>query len=481
MALLEALGAETWGRLRTLGVGDEGGRSATIALNPPAARALAAALRRVPALRALELRRVTLSDEAAAELFPASSADAVPLLRTLAVVKAGLTPAAARMLAATCWRLEALDLTSNPRLGAAGLAALLAAPTFALRRLDLVACDLDVSTLLSLANAPWPLEELDLSFNDFRGAAAGPALAALSRHRGLRRLKLSNCSLNAAGFKALVEATWPALTSLFASWAGVAFVGPHALGAAAFAGFPALEELALLSMELGEQGAALLASRRWACLRKLNLNACLLGDASIAALSRGMWPALQVLYLRGNYLHAAGLLSVANVPWPLEELDLAHNEFGAAVPALAALSRHAGMRKLNVGFCDLSAAGFKALVEAAWTALTDLDASLAAVALDGPHALGAAAFAGFPALEALRLERVELGEAGAALLASRRWARLKSLHLNHTELGDAGLAALARGAFPALERLNLEDNGLTAPLALDDARRWAPALAALRQ
>ena len=95
---------------------------------------------------------------------------------------------------------------------------------------------------------------------------------------------------------------------------------------------------------------------------------------------------------------------------------------------------------------------------------------------DGPHALGAAAFAGFPALEELDLTLVALGEAGAALLASRRWLRLRKLVLSNCQLGDAGVAALARGAWPALESLDLRWNNFSAPPMLGDARRWAPTL-----
>jgi hypothetical protein len=117
----------------------------------------------------------------------------------------------------------------------------------------------------------------------------------------------------------------------------------------------------------------------------------------------------------------------------------------------------------------LSAAGLKALVEASWPALTHLTTFGTKVEFDGPHALGAAAFAGFPAL-------VELGAAGAQLLASWRCSRLKKLNLDACRLGDVGVAALASGAWPALEVLDLRNNGLAAPLALEDARRWAPAL-----
>ena len=309
-AALEALGAEAWAGLRSLRV--KCSMFSNAQLDVPSARALAAALRRMPALRALELTHVGLSDEAFEALFCASSAEFVPQLRALSLQCNGplhrilanvqLTPAAMRALAATGWRLEELDLHDNESMGAAGVAALVAAPTFALRRLNLALCGLDAAALLSVANAPWPLEELDLLGNDLSAAAAGTALAALSRHRGLRKLNLNCCRLSAAGFKALAEAAWPALTSLEAYKAEVTFSGPHALGAAAFAGFPALEEANFEAVPLGEAGARLLASRRWARLRKLDLRDARLGDAGAAALARGGWPALEELNLIGNGL-----------------------------------------------------------------------------------------------------------------------------------------------------------------------------------
>ena len=292
-----ALGSETWRALRTLRLGDS--RSMR-ALDACAVRALAAVLPRMPALRELVTWSMPTSD--APELFCASSAAATPQLRSLTVHHGDLVPATARALAATGWRLEELDLRGNAALGGAGLAALAAAPTFAIRRLALIRCKLDAADLLALANAPWPLEELDFSSNDLSGAAAGPALAALARHTGLRRLDMSVCSPSAAGFKALVEAAWPALTFLCTGGAAVEFDGPHALGAAAFAGFPALEWLDLSYVRLGLAGARLLASRRWARLQVLYVYNCALGDPGVAALARGEWPALERLVLLLNHL-----------------------------------------------------------------------------------------------------------------------------------------------------------------------------------
>ena len=302
LTALEALGSGTWDRLRLLDLDNMGGA----VLDAPHVRTLAAALRRMPALRALGLWYALRPASPCMEVL---ARVAMPQLRSLAVAGAELTPASINALVNSGWRLEVLCLEGEDNLSAAGVAALVAAPTFAIRRLTLCGCNLDAAALLSVANAPWPLEQLSLPGNDFSAAAATPALAALSRHARLRRLALDASRLSAAGFKALVEAHWPALTHLNARQAGVAFDGPHALGAAAFASFPALEELNLSVMALGEAGAALLAGRQWPRLRELNLFYTQLGDAGVAALARGEWPALERLILSDNRLGATPTLA----------------------------------------------------------------------------------------------------------------------------------------------------------------------------
>jgi hypothetical protein len=134
---------------------------------------------------------------------------------------ADLDREAAIALAAAGWRLKRLDLSGNAKLGAAVIAALLSAPTFAIRRLDLSDCELDVAALLAIADPAWPLEQLDFKGHDLSSAEAAPAITALSRRAGMRVLKLDFCGLSAAGFKALAEARWPSLTKLHAQCAAM--------------------------------------------------------------------------------------------------------------------------------------------------------------------------------------------------------------------------------------------------------------------
>jgi hypothetical protein len=143
LTTLEALGAETWGRLRKMYLYNV----SETAMSVPSARALLAALRRMPVLHRLDLWNTALSDATASNLFRASSIDAVPQLRVFSVTNGNLSLAAMRMLAATGWRLEELDLWDNDIVGAAGLEALLAAPTFAIRCLALTFSKLDAAFL----------------------------------------------------------------------------------------------------------------------------------------------------------------------------------------------------------------------------------------------------------------------------------------------------------------------------------------------
>jgi hypothetical protein len=271
VAALKALGSKPWARLRTLRVWRSTQERGPRPLRVPAARVLGAALRRMPALHELGLTCEELPDAAAAELFrPASEAP---------------RPSCARSVS-TAQHFRPRRRASSSRPG--GGTRSRARPSIRTR--------VSRSSPRRPLPSAWPLEDSDI-FDCNLSGAAGCALARLSRHARLRKLQVRWASLGAAGFKAIGEAAWPALTTFTVAQAVAAFEGPSALGAA-FAGFPRLEELTLMMMPLGEPGAQLLAIRRWPRLRKLSLRHSCGGGAGEATLARGQWPELELLNLR---------------------------------------------------------------------------------------------------------------------------------------------------------------------------------------
>ena len=244
-------------------------------------------------------------------------------------------------LAATGWRLEKLVAGG---LDLAQVAALVAAPTFALRELEISRSDLGPAALRTLAAAPWPLERVKIGGSIHRSAECGPPLATLSRHAGLRELVLVGVNLGPRAVRALLDAEWPALTKLELDLEDAEedeeedneedddddFV--FELGAASFAGFPRLEVLRLTGVWLGVEGARALAARPWACLRDLKLHCCELGDTGAAALARGKWAALERLNVTGeNGIGEAGARALAALALRLESNAL--GDAGAAALA----------------------------------------------------------------------------------------------------------------------------------------------------
>ena len=324
---LRTLAAEPWAALEALCVGRltlDGGAALAAGALPSRLRRLSVLACRstaagVAALVRDDARWAALEEVTLGGSFePAWSGDrvvaalaagwrSVPRLRALPLQDCLLAHRAARALGAAGWALETLDLSGNP-LGARGVGALAAAPALALRRLCLWRCGLRADALVELAAAPWALDELVLSGNDFRGADAGPALAALlARQRRLRRLALDNC-LGAAALRALAAAHLPALQRLSAAADSTdTRPGVVELGEAAFARLPALEVLRLSGHFLGPAGAARVASRPWARLRELHLAMTRLGAGGLAALAARAWPALERLEVWGNEVDAPTL------------------------------------------------------------------------------------------------------------------------------------------------------------------------------
>ena len=414
LAAVEALGSETWTGLRSLSLDYHCASSAWDGCMSKV-RPLPTALGHMPALRSLALHHKGIFGEAAGELFCNSITEATPQLKSLTFRCCEIAPAVASALAAAGWRLEELRIHYNNTLGDAGVAALAASPSFALRRLGLRSCGLVSLSALGIATC-WSLEELDLCGNEIGAVGIGTFSAPAFSGGRLKELNLGdNKNLGAAGTSALVAAPMTGLRRLTLSYCG---------------------------------------------------------------------------------LDAAALRALARAHWPLEELDIGYNDLSddAAGPALAALSRHAGLLRLDVSECRLSPANFEALIESTWPALTSLSAQSAC---SGALAFSAAAFAGFPKLEKLEISDLQLGKAGARALARQRWPRLRELVLTKTHLRDRGVAALAlgdrpalqqlqlmfndlrsntppalaRGSFPALTWLDLRYNGIRAQVALDTAGR----------
>ena len=119
--------------------------------------------------------------------------------------------------------------------------------------------------------------------------------------------ELSLRGFSAAAFRALASAAWPELLYFCVivdregsdNWDVDSEEG-EALGAAAFARCPKLEELLLGSVPVGAAGARVLASQRWPKLWLLQLVDAQLDNAALAALARGAWPALVHLNLWRN-------------------------------------------------------------------------------------------------------------------------------------------------------------------------------------
>ena len=212
--------------------------------------------------------------------------------------------AAPRALAAAGWRLQKLDICY---VGAAGMAALAAAPSFALRELKLDRCLIGAAGVFAIAAASWPLEKLEFEGRPYGEPSFGPALAALSRHTSLRHLTFNSVLLGGWNIKDLIDATWPELTRLIIDQGEGGYVQVEEyeyreLDDASFAGFPKLEVLALGSWNLTPEGAAIMASRRWRRLRELRLTYNALDNlgpwpVDVGALALGSWPALERLHL----------------------------------------------------------------------------------------------------------------------------------------------------------------------------------------
>ena len=292
------------------------------------------------------------------------------------------------------------------------------------------------------------IERLNLSLNELTGQHLGMLLA--SPHLGpLRSLDLGSNKIGPTGAEALARC----------------------------ARLNALETLSLWFGFIGTEGAAhLAASPHLRSLRHLEMYSNQLGDEGVLSLARAQGlHSLERISLGYNHFSPAALERFAHAPqWEnLRDLNLSGNttlgDNGLLALAASPLARR--LEKLNLGTCNLSAAGTRALASPAFANLRELSlkgednthdaVDLAAIG-GSPHlarlqslwlesmGLDDAAFAplfdgpGASALHTLALQGNRLTAEGMqAMAASPKMRSLRVLRLRKNSIGPAGAAALA--------------------------------------
>jgi uncharacterized protein (TIGR02996 family) len=321
--------------------------------------------------------------------------------------------------------LETLDLMIH-RLSEAELRQLLASPHLGrVRSLDLSQCETgaDLAGVMAAAPGLANLEALTIGWcghdeGERIGDTGLRAIASSPHLTRLRRLKLNKCRLTPAGVAAL------AASKNFANLTRLELYDERlgTEGAAALAGTPHLGRLTDLRLGVCDLSAAglraLANSPHLAAVRSIDIGGNHLGDEAAAILA-ARWR-LTNLEMIGVQITAAGAAELAGsaVLAGLLALNLSGNGGlgGEGVAALCAAPRWAGLRRLVLNSCGLTAAALEAL----------------------------AASPGLPRLHDLDIEFNKFRDAGTAALA--RWPGLASvrvLELSYCDVGDAGARALA--------------------------------------
>lgn len=206
----------------------------------------------------------------------------------------------------------------------------------------------------------------DLSIYDIGDHAA--ALAAMPELATKRRLTLGGLDdAGAAAFGASgLEVRDLTLCDCRLTPAGIRALVPLA---------SRLERLSFDGVEIGDEGAELLAGAPFHALRSLSLRECNIGDAGVIALARSTHPHLRVLELPKNRLRAEATRALAASSWSanLETLDLGETMlFDEGVCALVEIPGP-GPVVLDVSSCWITKpATIAALAAAPWTRLARL-------------------------------------------------------------------------------------------------------------
>jgi Ran GTPase-activating protein (RanGAP) involved in mRNA processing and transport len=281
-----------------------------------------------------------------------------------------------------------------------------------------------------------------------KGARALAGCGALGQ---LERLSLQKGSIGEEGLEALLAA-FPRLRSLALVHLRLPEGAGQRLAAAAL---PELRALDLAENQLGDAGAAALATLQ-APLEKLVLAQNQVGDAGAAALAKAPFAAtLGQLDLSNNRIGDDGVVALAGAFPKLTDLDLSGAKVGARGAAALANSVH------RIDNLDLSMARLKPKEWAAFAAskaTRDFDElSFSSTKLDDAGAAGLAGWAGLARCKTLDLGFNKLTHQGLKRLLARDLGQLKVLTLDHNPLGpDAGaVLGQAAGRLGGLERLTL--------------------------
>ena len=246
---------------------------------------------------------------------------------------------------------------------------------------------------------------------------------------------------------------------------------------------PALRELTLSSLPLGEAGAAHLAASTFA-LEQLTLSRCDLGTTGgVTLLSSSMVSRLKGLLLPHTELSPKGLVALSELKAPdllqldvsgqgtlgkrfpsfvesfalpkLRRLVLSNNALReAGAGALASSKAFANVASLELNGCSLKDEGFAALAKAKHLgALRQLD-----LAGNSATHVGIKAFVKAPFLKSLQSLNLSHNkfqtEGGKALVTAKTLTSLRVLKLGHNWMGSLGMRALmANPSLKALEEV----------------------------
>jgi uncharacterized protein (TIGR02996 family) len=372
------------------------------------------------------------------------------------------------------------------------------------------------------SHSKWKSLETEESWISDTGAIA---LAKLDLPQ-LRRLKLTNTDIEAAGAVALAAAPWLSalrelelshnylgdgvasllrspylgpLVSLDLSWTGISVAGVEALMTSAV--LAGLETLRLHGQIPTEPLTAAIADASAPRLRVLSFDCATFNAEQIRRLGdTPAFPALEFLRLRGGRLNRRGIANLGRCKLAsnLTRLDLGGNNIGDAGARALARSPHFNrLTWLELADNRLGPEGIEALVNSSHLAgLRRLDLRGNDIGVKGVRAL--AASPNMATLEELHLPWGLGDMAVRALAKSPHLGRLRRLSLLTQGIGSGGARALADSAcLPSLRELDLSWGSITdeeadqiaasswmsqlSALHLRNSRISAPALRRLRK